>query len=171
MGETMLRAPAAAPAHAHAVTFAPDYYLAKERARFEELAAALSGGLRAAGGAFDLYLAGGRLLYVKEPCAPEDVRARFFLHVFPAAEDDLASGSRAQGFDNLDFLFWTHGVLRDGACLVAVTLPDYAIARVRTGQFSGGGALERRVPGAGRHVRTTRRAGRPYCSSFDKRLP
>ena len=143
MNETMLRAPAAAPAHAHAATFAPDYYRAKERARFKELAAVLRGRQRAASGAFDLYLAGGRLVYAKEPCAPEDVRARFFLHVFPAAEEDLAadgdlaSGSRAQGFDNLDFLFWTHGVLRDGACLVAVTLPDYAIARIRTGQFSG----------------------------------
>ena len=141
MDETMLRAPAAAPAYAQAATFAQDYYLAKERARFRELAAALEGRQRAAGGAFDLYLAGGRLVYAKEPCAPQDVRARFFLHVFPAAEDDLAAGSREQGFDNLDFLFWTHGVLRDGACLVAVTLPDYAIARIRTGQFGGEGEL------------------------------
>ena len=142
MGETMLRPPAAAPAHARAATFEKDYYLAKERARFEELAAALDGRQRAADGVFDLYLAGDRLVYAKEPCARADVRERFFLHVFPAGEDDLAADSREQGFDNLDFDFWTRGVLWDGACLVAATLPEYEIVRLRTGQFiSGQGQL------------------------------
>ena len=141
MGETMLRPPAAAPAHARAATFEKDYYLAKERARFEELAAALDGRQLAAGGAFDVYRAGDRLVYVKEPCAPQDVRTRFFLHVFPAAAGDLPSGSREQGFDNLDFHFddRPHGVFWDGACLVAATLPEYDISHVRTGQFSAGG--------------------------------
>ena len=32
-----------------------------------------------------------RLVYAKGACRPRDVRARFFLHVFPAGED---------GFDN-----------------------------------------------------------------------
>ena len=142
MGETMLRPPAAAPAYARAATFEKEYYLAKERARFEELAAALDGRQRAAGGVFDLYLAGDRLVYAKEPCARADVRERFFLHVFPAGEDDLAADSREQGFDNLDFDFWTRGVLWDGACLVAATLPEYEIVRLRTGQFiSGQGQL------------------------------
>ena len=138
MGETMLRPPAAAPAHARAATFEKDYYLAKERARFEELAAGLDGRQLAAGGAFDVYRAEDRLVYVKESCAPQDVQALFFLHVFPAADGDLASGSREQGFDNLDFDFWPHGVIWEGACLVAATLPDYEIARVRTGQFIRG---------------------------------
>ena len=143
MGETMLRPPAAAPAYARAATFEKDYYLAKERARFEELAAALDGRQRAAGGAFDVYPAGDRLLYAKQPCAPQDVRrTRFFLHVFPAAEDDLASGSREQGFDNLDFDFWTRGVIWEGACLVAATLPEYEIAGLRTGQFGGDWSVE-----------------------------
>ena len=138
MGEIMLRPPAATPAYARAATFEQDYYLAKERARFEELAAALDGRRPAAGGAFDVYPAGDRLVYAKEPCAPRDVRARFFLHVFPAAEDDLAADSREQGFDNLDFDFWKGGVHWEGACLVAATLPEYEIARVRTGQFIRG---------------------------------
>ena len=142
MGETMLRPPAAAPAYARAATFDKDYYLVKERARFEEqLAAGLDGRQLAAGGAFDVYRAGDRLVYVKEPCAPQDVRARFFLHVFPAADGDLASGSREQGFDNLDFNFWPRGVIWEGACLVAATLPDYEIAHVRTGQFIRSGQL------------------------------
>ena len=136
MDETMLRPPAAAPE-----PFAADYYLAQELAGFRELEAALAGRRRAAGGVFDLYLAGDRLVYAKEPCGRADVRERFFLHVVPAAADDLAadgdlaSGSRERGFDTLDFEFWWQGVLWEGVCLAAVTLPDYAIARLRTGQF------------------------------------
>jgi len=142
MGETMLRPPAAAPAHVRAATFERDYYLAKERARFRELEESLDGRQRAAGGAFDVYQAGSRLVYAKEPCHPRDVRERFFLHVFPAAEDDLAAVNRERGFDNLGFSFWTRGVLLEGTCLMAATLPEYEIAHVRTGQYiSGEGQL------------------------------
>ena len=138
MGETMLRPPAAAPAHVRAATFEKDYYPAKERARFRELEELLDGRQRAAGGAFDVYQAGNRLVYAKEPCRPRDVRARFFLHVFPAAEDDLAAVNRERGFDDLGFSFWTRGVLLEGTCLVAATLPDYEFTRIRTGQFDRG---------------------------------
>ena len=148
MGETMLRPPAAA-----AEPFADDYYLAQELAGFRELEAALDGRRRAAGGVFDLYLAGDRLVYAKEPCARADFRAQFFLHIFPS-EGDLASGSREQGFENLDFSFPDRGTLWEGACLAAVTLPEYEIVRLRTGQFiSGEGELwsaEIARPGAAR---------------------
>ena len=130
MGETMLRPPAAAPE-----PFDDDHYLAQELAEFRALQASLAGRRRAAGGVFDLYLAGDRLVYAKEPCGRADVRERFFLHVFPAADGDSASGSRERGFDTLDFEFWWQGVLWEGVCLAAVTLPDYAIARLRTGQL------------------------------------
>ena len=130
MGETMLRPPAAAPE-----PFADDYYLAQELAGFRALEAALDGRQRTAGGVFDLYLAGDRLVYAKEPCARADFRAKFFLHVVPASEDDLAAGSREQGFDNLDFWFQDRGTLWEGACLAAAALPEYEIARVFTGQF------------------------------------
>ena len=125
MGETMLRPPAAAPE-----PFDDDYYLAQELAGFRALEAALDGRQRAADGVFDLYLTENRLVYAKEPCAQADVRARFFLHVFPAGED--------REFDNLDFDFPNQGTLWEGTCLAAVTLPDYAIARLRTGQFIAG---------------------------------
>ena len=129
MGETMLRPPAAAPE-----PFDDDYYLAQELAGFRALEAALDGRQRAAGGVFDLYLTENRLVYAKEPCAPADVRERFFLHLFPVGED--------AGFDTLDFDFWGQGVRWEGACLAAVTLPDYAIARLRTGQFVRGSGRE-----------------------------
>ena len=130
MGETMLRPPAAAHAPAHAETVAGGFTVAVDPARFRELEAAVDGAERiAAGGPFDLYLADGRLVYAREPCADADVAERFFLHVFRDG---------AGGFDNLDFRFVEHGLRRRGACLAAVALPDYAVSRIRTGQFVSG---------------------------------
>ena len=77
----------------------------------------------------------GVLLYVREPCAREDVRRRFFLHVVPVAAAALPEARRRSGFANLDFDFGERGALLDGACVATVELPDYDIARVRTGQF------------------------------------
>ena len=91
---------------------------------------------------FDVYQAGGQLVYANGSCRPWDVRERFLLHVFPVAEDDLAAVNREREFDNLGFSFWTRGVLLEGACLMAATLPEYEIAHVRTGQYiSGEGQL------------------------------
>ena len=90
---------------------------------------------------FDLYLDRGKLYYVKEPCARADTQARFFLHVTPEDLDDLPDHRRQHGFDNLDFDFGMRGVLFDGKCVASVGLPQYAIARITTGQFDGAGRI------------------------------
>ena len=84
---------------------------------------------------FDVYLTGNRLVYAKEPCAPEDVRARFFLHVDPIDPGDLPDPRRRHGFDNLDFRFYDHGSRSDGVCAAEVPLPEYGVAAIRTGQY------------------------------------
>ena len=107
--------------------------------------AALASGERGAPDAsagFDLYLdeAGAELVYHKEPCAPEDLRGRFYLHLFPADARDLAAAERQSGFYNHSFFFGDHGVLlRGGACVALVPLPvwERGIARVRTSQSDG----------------------------------
>ena len=83
-------------------------------------------------GAFDVHVAPQALTYVREPCVADDIRARFFLHVFrsPAAP--------AGAFDNLDFDFREHGALFEGKCVAAVRLPAGRIATVTTGQFRAG---------------------------------
>ena len=86
--------------------------------------------------AFTLHLLGRTLAYARDPCAAADVERGFFLHVTPADEDDLPWGRGEHGFDNLDFPFARWGVRFDGACLAIVPLPDYAIAAIRTGQWS-----------------------------------
>ena len=91
---------------------------------------------------FDLYISGNSLAYLKEPCAPADADARFFLHIFPADPADLPAAGREFGFDNLDFLFAEHGAYAGDKCVATRSLPDYAIDRIRTGQFvSGEGQL------------------------------
>ena len=94
-------------------------------------------------GAFDVYaprrLRGGTLRYMREPCTSDDVRRRFFLHVVPVAAAALPEARRRSGFANLDFDFGERGALVDGACVATVELPDYDIARVRTGQVAPGG--------------------------------
>ena len=86
---------------------------------------------------FDVYYADDQLIYTKEQCTEEDVTPRFFLHVFPADPDDLGNPY----FNNLDFVFtYSHfrGGLDDGRCVTIRPLPDYAIERIRTGQFFSG---------------------------------
>ena len=86
---------------------------------------------------FGAYLDGGALHYLREDCAASDAEARFFLHVTPLDAGDLPEERRAAGFANLDFAFGDRGLRYDGACLASVALPEYAIARVATGQFEG----------------------------------
>ena len=91
---------------------------------------------------FALYLSGNFLTYFKEPCAPGDTDARFFLHVFPAESADLSADGSEFGFENLDFQFADHGAYTGDKCVAERELPGYAIERIRTGQFvSGEGQL------------------------------
>ena len=91
---------------------------------------------------FDVYMRGNGLAYLKEPCEAGDTDARFFLHIFPADPADLPAAGRELGFANLDFQFANHGADIGGKCVAERDLPDYAIGRIRTGQFvSGEGRL------------------------------
>ncbi len=87
---------------------------------------------------FDVYLRDNFLAYSKENCEAGDVDAKFFLHIVPADPDDLSADWRDLGFFNLDFQFADYGALIDGKCVVERELPDYAIERIRTGQFVSG---------------------------------
>ena len=89
----------------------------------------------AARGAFDLYRDGRRLLYHREDCGEEDVEADFFLDLHPSEVEALPPRRRAEGFEDLHFPFSNHGVVLDGQCLLLVTVPDYGIRRLTTGQF------------------------------------
>lgn len=112
------------------------------------MSAALAGA-PAARGRFDVYWApdpavgtgGGTLTYLRAPCDPAEEQARFHVHVVPVARGDLAPARRRHGFENLDFDLQERGAVVDGACVAVVRLPDWPIARVRTGQHAADGAL------------------------------
>ena len=119
----------------------PDYASARRRALAgEPLARA----------AFDVYRDGRALTYVRDGCSDEDAAAPFFLHVHAADAGDLREHRRGYGFDNLDFTLAGSGARIDGNCVAVTRLPDYAIARIRTGQYDGAGqrwAVEFAWPG------------------------
>ena len=89
---------------------------------------------------FTLYLneTDRTLTYVKEPCAAPDPDAPFFLHARPERISDLPERRRAVGFDNLDFDFRLRGAVFDGKCAALISLPEYPIADLRTGQWVQG---------------------------------
>ena len=91
---------------------------------------------------WDVYLVENSLIYKKEQCTPEDAEPTFFVHLDPVDVNDLPSHRKQYGFDNLDFAFGNHRLAIKGEVCVAVReLPDYAIAALRTGQFTDEGRI------------------------------
>ena len=86
---------------------------------------------------FDLYIDGGKLHYLQEPCDRADAAGRLFLHIYPIDADDLPDARKGHGFDNLDFAFGERGLLFDGKCLASVDLPQYDIVKINTGRVEG----------------------------------
>ena len=97
-------------------------------------------GVLAARGVFDIYLGEGSLSFVKEPCARTDTEATFFVHWYPVDPNDLPSHRKQYGFDGFNFDFRNHRLRTNGEVCVArreLPAPDYAIATIHTGQFTG----------------------------------
>ena len=69
------------------------------------------------------------LAYHKEPCAAEDLQARFILHVIPADAGDLPPEHRPHGFENVGFYFREYGARLGEACVALAPLPEYADRR------------------------------------------
>ena len=113
---------------------------AEALAIYESAYQAIASGEPAARAAFDLYLDGDALSYLKEPCAESDARGRFFLSVHPADVGDLPAERRGDGHDSLNFAFAPPaGVFFGGKCMATRPLPDYDIAKIETGQWIPGG--------------------------------
>ena len=77
------------------------------------------------------------LIYVKRQCADDDIRARFFMSIFPEDPADLPQGAldAGSGYRTFSFQFYRHGAAFDGKCVVVRDLPDYPIDRIETGQW------------------------------------
>ena len=77
-----------------------------------------------------------RLLYAKPVCSEREYRTPITLHIYPAATADLPPYSEIQGagYAIQDFYLPHYGGRPGGNCLAVVTLPEYPIAAIYTGQ-------------------------------------
>lgn len=118
------------------------------------------GGSPAVRARFTVHRAAGGLVYSREPCAPAEVTARFFLRLYRAAAGERRSVERR------DFDFADRGVLVDGKCLAAVPLDPGESGTIWTGQFASGEAPAwetalRRDPGRSGSLRESVASGAP----------
>ena len=103
---------------------------------------ASGGAYRSYGGDFTIHFNEREMLYLKEPCAPADTAAPFFLQVFPAnlaaAGEGLTDRERERGFADRGFSLhrWVgHIRAAPGQCLALARLPEFGARRIRTGQW------------------------------------
>ena len=75
-----------------------------------------------------------RLIYVRDLCDINDLRAEFILHIFPVDRANLPEPRRQHAFDDLKFHFIDHAIPVSERCIAMVSLPQYDIATIRTGQ-------------------------------------
>ena len=97
----------------------------------------IASGEPAARSVFDIYTGENTVAYLKSPCSAADVQAEFFLHVIPEDMEDLPADRRQYGFGGANFRYGEYAAPDfDGRCIMEHPLPDYPIARIRTGQFT-----------------------------------
>ena len=113
-----------------------DEALAYYRTKYESVSA--GGGESLFAGEYDVYLDGGALVYLKEPCAESDTRGRFRLGVFPVNPSDLPAEQREAGYVALNFDFQQYGVRFDGKCMIRRPLPDFDVSAVGIGRWIPG---------------------------------
>ena len=102
----------------------------------------VASGEPAARSVFDVYAGENTVSYLKSPCSAADVQAEFFLQVVPEDLEDLPADRRRHGFGNMHFHYAKHAALAfGGQCIMAQPLPDYPVARIRTGQLTPEGDL------------------------------
>ena len=95
---------------------------------------------------FDIYAYDGSLYYLSANCLPpalERADSRIFLDIIPEDPADLPSDSRERGYENRNFWLSSRAAFFDGKCMHRQPLPEYPIARIRTGQFVSGNAVWR----------------------------
>ena len=90
---------------------------------------------------FAVHFTGERLVYFKETCELDPHAGDFFVYIIPKDKADLPERRRKSGFDILYFHFASQGVLNQGDCYASISLPNYPITSIRTGQQGAKGPL------------------------------
>ena len=86
--------------------------------------------------AFDVYIIGDSLIYAKTDCDESDVEPRFYVSIYPLYTQNLTGSIAERGYDAIEFNFGDYGAIADdGQCRTEVSLPNYPIADLHTGQY------------------------------------
>ena len=123
------------PSHRHIFLFDAKGIAAQYRSWYEGVVSGGYGEPVARGGGYDLFMDDDNLIYYKSGCRPIDTADRFYLHLIPEDESVLPGDRKRHGFESRGFDFVERGEMYDGNCLTIASLPDYPIARIRTGQY------------------------------------
>ncbi len=83
---------------------------------------------------YDVYLNGGYLAWVRQPCADGDAGGFVELWAAPANPDDPRADVNEYGIVSMNFDFWRFGAKIGDLCAVRRPLPDYPLRRIGTGQ-------------------------------------
>ena len=118
-----------------------EHWFEEKRRWLDGYLSSTTSGEPAARSVFDIHLGKGNLIFLKDPCGPEDSEPKFFVHVVPADTDDLPYFRRRHGYDNLDFDFQWHGLREGGKCMAIRALPEYHVVGVSVGQYEGDNQL------------------------------
>ena len=89
----------------------------------------------------DIYLQDRMLVYSRESCEELLLVPTFFLHITPVDVRDLRTPRQPFGFDNLDFDFRNSHRYDPDRCIRSITLPEYPIKSIHTGQYDESGQL------------------------------
>ena len=89
---------------------------------------------------YDVYFHKHKLIYVNEQCDP-DISPSFFINITPMDDSDLYISDRQKGFNEHHFVFGEHADRVRNICIAVYPLPEYEIARIRTGQSTGNSIL------------------------------
>ena len=94
--------------------------------------------------AYDVHVRDNRLVYVnKDRCRQGDgqARTRFYAYVYPADPRVLPPNRADRGYERIAFRLNRWRYREGGGCVVPVPLPDYEIARIKTGQIAADGQV------------------------------
>ena len=89
---------------------------------------------------YDVHLADGELVYVREDCDPLETEHPFRVSVFSERADGSSERQSAWDREIHEFEFHEHGaLLEEGACVALFPLPDYPVTAIQTGQYTESG--------------------------------
>ena len=92
---------------------------------------------------FDVYAAGGSLIYLKEPCAESDTLGTFTVSARPVHPEAASRYMRDDGFAGKVFGFWDYGKILGDACVMALRMPTYPLESLSVAYYPPSGERDR----------------------------